>query len=207
MLQKRLDYGFNGYQSPSIPKAARSTRRRGSIKKKVEDKQMCAFDLLATIAGNLLLEGEISQNTSLEKDQAVNTEDVVMEEQLDEVNPPKVEHCDHLSLELGLQAQAHQHNAALTPASVITSSDCLAKDDDLDKIYLNDDDKGEVLSHSAKVEHCSENGHDSHGLEDVKFFDKKPPETIVSDSSFKLSLGLDHLLVVQLPLPGVIMLK
>ncbi|KAJ8631744.1 hypothetical protein MRB53_025067 [Persea americana] len=54
VLQKRLNYGFNGYQVPAIPQASRSARGRRSGKK-AEDRQMCAFDLLATVAGELLL--------------------------------------------------------------------------------------------------------------------------------------------------------
>ncbi|GER35646.1 telomere repeat-binding protein 1 [Striga asiatica] len=56
--QKRLDYGFHGYQLPPTPRAARSVRRRGLFKRKADDQQMCAFDLLATVAGKLLLDGE-----------------------------------------------------------------------------------------------------------------------------------------------------
>ncbi|CAA0824822.1 Telomere repeat-binding protein 2 [Striga hermonthica] len=58
-LQKRLDYGFHGYQLPPTPRAARSVRRRrGSFKRKAGDQQICAFDLLATVAGKLLMDGE-----------------------------------------------------------------------------------------------------------------------------------------------------
>ncbi|XP_023758827.1 telomere repeat-binding protein 5 [Lactuca sativa] len=64
VLQKRLEYGFNGYQVPPTPRAARSATRRVPSWKKTEEnntnnnnKQMCAFDLLATVAGKLLQEG------------------------------------------------------------------------------------------------------------------------------------------------------
>ncbi|MFS7934567.1 putative transcription factor MYB-HB-like family [Helianthus anomalus] len=57
VLQKRLEYGFNGYQVPPTPRAPRSARKRVSSWKKNEDhNRMCAFDLLATVAGKLLLE-------------------------------------------------------------------------------------------------------------------------------------------------------
>ncbi|CAH9115646.1 unnamed protein product [Cuscuta epithymum] len=59
--KKRLDYyGFNGYQVPPTPRAARSARRRGITQRRVDDNQMCAFDLLACIAGKLLVDGESS---------------------------------------------------------------------------------------------------------------------------------------------------
>ncbi|XP_073057077.1 telomere repeat-binding protein 5-like [Primulina eburnea] len=60
VLQKRLEYGFNGYQVPPMPRAARSVRRRRTFERKANGSQMCAFDLLATVAGKLLSEGESS---------------------------------------------------------------------------------------------------------------------------------------------------
>ncbi|XP_061354183.1 telomere repeat-binding protein 1-like isoform X2 [Gastrolobium bilobum] len=72
VLQKRLEYGFNGYQTPATPRATRSARRRAKFQRRVEDNRMCAFDLLATIAGNLLQEKgnpTISCDPSSEKDQ------------------------------------------------------------------------------------------------------------------------------------------
>ncbi|KAI3788069.1 hypothetical protein L2E82_00707 [Cichorium intybus] len=74
VLQKRLEYGFNGYQVPPTPRAARSATRRVPSWKKTEEnnsnnKQMCAFDLLATVAGKLLQEGggEEAENVKPEK--------------------------------------------------------------------------------------------------------------------------------------------
>lgn len=71
VLQKRLDYGFNGYQVPTIPKGSRSARRRrGALFKKAESNQMRAFELLATVAGELLQEKEsspVSSNVSAGK--------------------------------------------------------------------------------------------------------------------------------------------
>ncbi|XP_047310826.1 telomere repeat-binding protein 2-like [Impatiens glandulifera] len=59
VLQKRINYGFSGYQPPPIPQAPRSIRKRKLFKKPIIDgDQMCAFDLLATVAGKLLLERE-----------------------------------------------------------------------------------------------------------------------------------------------------
>ncbi|XP_023007355.1 telomere repeat-binding protein 5-like isoform X1 [Cucurbita maxima] len=56
VLHNSLDYGFNGYQMPSMPRATRSARRKDASRSKVDDKQMYAFNLLASVAGNLLLE-------------------------------------------------------------------------------------------------------------------------------------------------------
>ncbi|CAM8916384.1 unnamed protein product [Rhodiola kirilowii] len=61
VFQKRLDYGFSGYQVPPTPRAPRSARkRRASFKNKVDKNQLSAFDLLATLAGKILVEGENS---------------------------------------------------------------------------------------------------------------------------------------------------
>ncbi|XP_031487999.1 telomere repeat-binding protein 5-like [Nymphaea colorata] len=57
-MQKRLDYGFNGYRVPATPRSTRSARGRGSSTKKFCENQMCAIELLATVAGNLLSENE-----------------------------------------------------------------------------------------------------------------------------------------------------
>ncbi|KAK3006575.1 hypothetical protein RJ639_016226 [Escallonia herrerae] len=64
VLKKRLDYGFNGYQVPVIPRAPRSLRRRGPYKKSVEDSQICAFELLAAVAGKLLQESKSSASSN-----------------------------------------------------------------------------------------------------------------------------------------------
>ncbi|KAL5717318.1 hypothetical protein ACHQM5_010344 [Ranunculus cassubicifolius] len=67
VVHKTLDYGFNGYQVPSFPRASRSARGRSSFKRKADNKQMCAsaIELLAAVAENLLQEeGESSQSPS-----------------------------------------------------------------------------------------------------------------------------------------------
>eukprot|EP00261_Vitis_vinifera_P036178 XP_019077421.1 PREDICTED: telomere repeat-binding protein 5 isoform X8 [Vitis vinifera] len=64
VLQKRLDYGFSGYQVPWVPRASRSPRGRGSSKKKLEDDRIYAFEVLASLAGKLLQERETSASIS-----------------------------------------------------------------------------------------------------------------------------------------------
>ncbi|XP_024008210.1 telomere repeat-binding protein 5 isoform X2 [Eutrema salsugineum] len=63
VLQKRLDYGFNGYEVPPTPRAARSPRK-SAFKKKSENNQISSFDLLAAVAGKLLLEGGGNSSSS-----------------------------------------------------------------------------------------------------------------------------------------------
>ncbi|KAJ8750456.1 hypothetical protein K2173_015595 [Erythroxylum novogranatense] len=88
VLQKRLDYGFNGYQVPPTPRATRSARKRRSFQKGNEENQMCAFDLLAIVAGKLLFEKESTPNsskTSTNKDQfAAGSSNVKIECQVEE---------------------------------------------------------------------------------------------------------------------------
>ncbi|KNA25070.1 hypothetical protein SOVF_009850 [Spinacia oleracea] len=64
LLKRTLDHGVNGYPSPAIPRAPRSIRKRGFRQKKREGGQVCAFELLATVAGKLLEESECSSASS-----------------------------------------------------------------------------------------------------------------------------------------------
>lgn len=170
MLQKRLDYGFNGYQVPATPRATRSARRRGSFRKKVEDNQMFAFDLLATVAGKLLLEGEKSPdsvNTSNGKEQCVTAEDQVKNEGHAEDKPLKIEPCDQgnsggsfIVSELSSQMPSQkyclrefprpQNDACSALASVITS-DCSEKVGCAEKLVIGSG-KNETESFASKVD-------------------------------------------------------
>ncbi|CAJ1799359.1 unnamed protein product [Sphenostylis stenocarpa] len=60
MLQKKVNCSFNAYKGPIIPKASRSIRGRGTIRKKPENNQIQAFEILANVAGNFLQESEHS---------------------------------------------------------------------------------------------------------------------------------------------------
>ncbi|KAL6138743.1 hypothetical protein ACLB2K_064022 [Fragaria x ananassa] len=55
--QRKVDYGFNGYQMPEVPRASRSARGKGPIRKKLEDNQTHAFEILASVAGKQQTEG------------------------------------------------------------------------------------------------------------------------------------------------------
>ncbi|ESQ42414.1 hypothetical protein EUTSA_v10013086mg [Eutrema salsugineum] len=52
------EFEYKGYQLPPNARAPRSARRRSFEKKISEDDQMCAIDLLATVAQNMLFENE-----------------------------------------------------------------------------------------------------------------------------------------------------
>ncbi|GFS37857.1 TRF-like 2 [Actinidia rufa] len=174
VLQNRLGYGFNGYQVPPAPRAARSARRRGSIRKRVDDNQMCAFDLLATVAGKLLLEGQGSasaSNTQNGKEMCTIVEDSIKKEQQGAYKTSKVEVCDqgscgrsffvselvsqtpglhHISKEF---SHAHIDDCSGL-ASVITSSDGSDKVDSSDKL-ISGKSKNQTGNFASKVEVAS----------------------------------------------------
>ncbi|KAH6777699.1 hypothetical protein C2S51_009011 [Perilla frutescens var. frutescens] len=92
--RKRLDYGFNGRRSPIIPKAPRSIRRRGSRKNSIEDNKLCAFELLAAVAGKLLQESESSVSSNVEAQTGICLDETVKGQPVD-VKSPKSESIDH----------------------------------------------------------------------------------------------------------------
>nr|XP_034919102.1 telomere repeat-binding protein 3-like isoform X9 [Populus alba] len=97
VVKKRQYYGFNGFHMPPVPRAPRSARRGLSLnKKKVEDSQLCAFDLLASLAGKLLQESEssASSNASEANDQPIIGGGGVKCEQAED-RPLKAECLDH----------------------------------------------------------------------------------------------------------------
>lgn len=64
--RKRMEYGFLGYQAPPLPRAMRSARGRGSAYRKKDgcDNGMGSFELLATVAGDLLQQQENQKSGS-----------------------------------------------------------------------------------------------------------------------------------------------
>ncbi|OIT37295.1 PREDICTED: telomere repeat-binding protein 4-like [Nicotiana attenuata] len=90
--KKRLNYGFSGYQFPVIPKAPRSVRRRHSHNN-LDNNQICAFELLAAVAGELLQESESSacSNAAEGKDELADCRVGVKCEQLKEDKAVKSE--------------------------------------------------------------------------------------------------------------------
>ncbi|KAJ4835975.1 hypothetical protein Tsubulata_003072 [Turnera subulata] len=83
VLHRSLDYRFNGYQAPVVPRASRSLRGKGPIRKKSGDNHRRAFEILASVAGNLLQKGEGSGplNTFDGKDQCNVVKNIVNQNQ------------------------------------------------------------------------------------------------------------------------------
>ncbi|XP_051134319.1 telomere repeat-binding protein 5 [Andrographis paniculata] len=126
-LQKRLNYGFNGYEAPPMPRAARSVRKRSVFKRKPDDRNMCAaFDLLATVAGKLP-----STNTSpAKKDASIEDDNPFVE---------KSREWNFLVTELVRKAPDTKELVS-APVSVVTSSDCSEKLGSSEQL-VNDDCK------------------------------------------------------------------
>ncbi|XP_044978659.1 telomere-binding protein 1-like isoform X2 [Hordeum vulgare subsp. vulgare] len=60
VVRKRLDYGSRGHQVPAMPRVPSSARGKRSARRKKDE--MTPFDLLATVAGTLLVDHENSSN-------------------------------------------------------------------------------------------------------------------------------------------------
>ncbi|KAI3988434.1 hypothetical protein MKX01_026248 [Papaver californicum] len=177
VFQKRLDYGFNGYQ---VPRGCRSARGRSSFKRKIEDTQMGAFELLATVAGKLLQEREASPAHSNVFGgigtimQATIGKEKVKQEQRDEEKSLKVESCDQGSSEETSLVSKSNQNKSLEEFSHVVS------------------DPASLMVHCDKSEKAEETviGYSRHeimpdtcSLNDMLELDTKPPALVSSDSS------------------------
>ncbi|XP_050114155.1 telomere repeat-binding protein 5-like isoform X4 [Malus sylvestris] len=96
VLQRRLEYGFNGYRMPEVPRASRSARGRGPIRSKLEANQIRAFESLASVAGKLLQESKdpLPTNDSCGKDPHFKFDVITKSEQWDKGNLLKEEPCE-----------------------------------------------------------------------------------------------------------------
>ncbi|XP_010520105.1 PREDICTED: telomere repeat-binding protein 3 [Tarenaya hassleriana] len=114
VFKRRLDCGSNGFEFSNIPKAPRSCRRKILSKSIDDDDQICAIDLLASLAGKLLQESESSSasTNAFEGDDLNNLGKEIKQEQVDEYKPLKTELPD-------------RGNSGLKSADDITSEKCL----------------------------------------------------------------------------------
>ncbi|XP_015952244.1 telomere repeat-binding protein 2 [Arachis duranensis] len=136
-LQKRLDYGFNGYEAPAVPRATRTTRRRTKFQRRVQDDQMCAIDLLATLAGKFFFQDKgnptMPSDASTDKDQhgfveGCQDSDKPLKDELFYKQSFDNNHFPHFSSQTNKQncplneLQNHEIDVHLGNASVIISS-------------------------------------------------------------------------------------
>ncbi|XP_009615640.1 telomere repeat-binding protein 4-like isoform X1 [Nicotiana tomentosiformis] len=171
--KKKLDFGFNGFQVPFIPKAPRSVRRRGSCKK-FDDDQICAFELLAAVAGKLLQESEssTSSNAAEGKYELSDCRDGIKCEQVEEDKAVKSECLD----------QGSCVESAYIPEPAVREQNLKH---DLDKPYYAENNS--ILEHTSTVigsdsdmtlENCKEvNVADGKFPAKVEDFDNKISET------------------------------
>ncbi|XP_023757259.1 telomere repeat-binding protein 4 [Lactuca sativa] len=176
--KKRLHYGgFDGFRSPVVPKAPRSIRRN-SHKKPSAGSEICAFELLAAVAGKLLQESEGSaSSTSSEQKERINIpKDNVKQEPLEvKLKPARLEDLDQgccaesqfvpepsnleLKLEPPLKDSLHSDNdSGLEHASIVTTSDLFKEIGTNVKLEVSDS-KNIVIDTPSK----SEGGSYSHG--------------------------------------------
>ncbi|XP_022139293.1 telomere repeat-binding protein 3 isoform X3 [Momordica charantia] len=138
VMKKRLDNGFSGFSDWTVPRGPRSLRKRVHRKEDFEDGQICAIELLASLAGKLLQDGESTacSNTS-DGDHSVIGTNVVKEERSSEEKAFKVECCDGGSCEscdlvLGKTDQKQNlkkpqyvdNNTVFDCTSVVVNSNC-----------------------------------------------------------------------------------
>ncbi|KAK4441090.1 Telomere repeat-binding protein 5 [Sesamum alatum] len=158
VLEKRLEYGFNGYKVPPTPRAARSVRRRCLFKSKAGNRQLRAFDLLATVAGKILLDtgrSPPSVDTSSGREQQEVVVTSVEKEEKNEAEPfeekssdPDCYERNFLFTELVSEAPnlkicsnelaCAQNDVISRPTSGITTSDCSEKVGSADQLVDDD---------------------------------------------------------------------
>ncbi|KAF5188931.1 Telomere repeat-binding protein [Thalictrum thalictroides] len=169
VLHRRLEYGFNGYQVPSFPRASRSARGRSMFKTKAEDNQLCAFELLATVAGKLLQEGGSSQSPSHIEDERVqpSIHGLVRQEQREE-EPCDPEVCDKSVSFSDLSLHGNdrnkylkitpdpKHEVALAHSSIRPNSSFLEKFDHA--VVVTGETRKEFVDFLSKTEGSPGNG-------------------------------------------------
>ncbi|KAF3973904.1 hypothetical protein ACB098_06G157700 [Castanea mollissima] len=163
VFKKRQDHGFNGFRLPTIPRAPRSVRR-GLRKKTVEDTQICAFELLASIAGKLLCESEssASSNASEGIDLLACGKDAVKQEQEFEDKPFKAEwlyqrNCGDSSFAFEMASQNISHKSTLKEFSHAESDDVLERTSFIKSFDCSQKTGGDVKSVICKSKTDSEN--------------------------------------------------
>ncbi|KAJ8557634.1 hypothetical protein K7X08_003259 [Anisodus acutangulus] len=142
-IQKRLNFGFSGYQIPVIPKAPRSARKRRPCIK-LDDDQICAFELLAAVAGKLLLESESSASSNADaptgKDEPAGCRDTIKCEQMEDDKAldqgscvesayiPEAVHQEKNFKDVSSKPYHTENKSVLENASTIIGSNSFTKD-------------------------------------------------------------------------------
>ncbi|XP_008461682.2 telomere repeat-binding protein 4 isoform X1 [Cucumis melo] len=154
VMKKRLDNGFNGFSNWTVPRGPRSLRKKVHRKKDFEDGQICAIELLASLAGKLLQDGESTacSNTS-DGDHSVIGTNVVKEERSSEEKAFKVECCDggsSQSCDLDLEKTDQKQN--LNKLQYVDNNTVL----DCTSVVVNSNSSDEACGDVKPVIHKSE---------------------------------------------------
>ncbi|VFQ98206.1 unnamed protein product [Cuscuta campestris] len=185
VFRERLHRGFHGFEVPHAPRSTRSARKRGIGWRRGEESQMCAFDLLATVAGKILREDEISPISDTHT--------------LEENN---VEQSFFLSELVSQEHILNNHRDSVSPISVITTSDSSDKFAHVEQqlafkdsssckldIGVGKPRKHEALKNGKKL---AENKAGMCSL-DLIHPDRKSSSFVCSDNIVKLTLSTEHM--------------
>lgn len=192
VLKGRICYGgFRDLLAPVIPKAPRSLRKRKLHYKSSEGGDICPFELLAAVAGQLLQESESSTSSTNIPKESVNDEPLEVE-----VKPRSEHHDQESGVESELVAQLtnldpplnelpqSENDSGSEHASIVTSSGFMINVDKSSRIEAFED-KNVVSDTPSKPE----GGFSGHGnLHDVEFGNNRAE--IQGEPIEKESLGL-----------------
>ncbi|KAE9598788.1 hypothetical protein Lal_00022370 [Lupinus albus] len=146
VLKKRLSHGFNGFEVPFIPRRPRSARRKCPSKK---DDQVCAFELLASLAGKLLEEGEssASSNASECNHQPFVSQDDNERDRQEEVKPLIADDIPHRSCAESIFVTDVASENSSQKSLLHAKTECV--------LGHNSDAKSEIIKWEKKFErHC-----------------------------------------------------
>ncbi|KAL8470505.1 hypothetical protein ACS0TY_033126 [Phlomoides rotata] len=208
--KKRLDCGLNGYRPPIIPKAPRSIRRRRPPKNTVEDTKLCAFELLADVAGKLLQESDSSVSSTVDVQLGIPKEKNEKVLSVDE-KASRLESFDHRSCaessfdpETSIQKLPLAENDSVSEhASLCASSNILKKFDSDSKLGIC-----EINNTEGCLEHSQDDKNQVDKLHKGNTSTVKDPnEECVNSNMLIKSDGSVQLPLYRDPIPDALLQK
>ncbi|XP_010492162.1 PREDICTED: telomere repeat-binding protein 4-like [Camelina sativa] len=200
VVKRKLSCGSNVFDFPSIPKAPRSSlRRKVSSSKLADDKdnsQICAIDLLASLAGKLLEESESSSTSTTYANHDHLGGGVIKQEVLEDVynnnKPCKSEFSDHVNLASKstssvtcLQVSSVDNDGILEQTPVF--SDCKKEECGLKSLVGTEEETCVVNEAGGFVA-------DGFSLKDPSQLRLQSPESVHLDGDVKLAPCTDRVL-------------
>ncbi|KAJ0263897.1 Telomere repeat-binding protein 3 [Hirschfeldia incana] len=166
VLKRKLNCVSVAFDYPNIPKAPRSCMRKILNKSTDDDDgQMCAMDLLASLAGKILEEGQSSSASSnaFEGNNQLSFGKEIKQEQEDHYKPLKSESSDQ-----GNSVSRPTYEENTSDKCVVNSFSFPDNDGVLERTPMSDHHKKKIHGETGDV-HVntgSEQGEATHGLED-----------------------------------------